>query len=324
MPDLAGNPQSGDQVEYPYGPRPPSTTDSPVWPQAAPEAPLAGSEGPLVVAIGLGVIFASGNFAVCPLMAAFNRADWGALPVFVLIGAILAQAGLLSAGLVFGDGSLWVRMIVCWGTAVFLWGCWAAGRLTVALFCVWSFDWGEQLRFGVLSIPLVGLAIQSPLWLVRCYLGWRLTRSGTGASAVRPLSIGDYLIGTAVTAVSITCARLAPQPDWDNSSYWPAWAIVFASIAGASLLSVIPAMLAMFRLRDRRLGLYLLLGYGFVAGMTTLAILIRVFGFPGGPGAWRAVAVVVVFVSLAGCLGLGMKAARDLGFELVLSRNQQP
>jgi hypothetical protein len=180
----------------------------------------------------------------------------------------------------------------------------------------------EALRFSILSLPLAALAIQSPLWFARCYLGWRLTSPRAGHLLDRPLSIGDYLVGTTVVAVSITCARLAPPADWNVSGYWPVWAIVCACFAGGSALSIIPALLAIFRLRDWRIGLALLMLYGLVAGLVTLASILKAFGAPGGPGPmWVRAGLVSVFVWLAGFLAAPMIVARKLGFELVLSRS---
>lgn len=318
----SANRLTAEMAEYPYGPRPhgPASKADRIGPTPSNELLVVTSEAWLLLAIAIGSVFAVGNFAICPLGEALGRPDWRAVPVFVLFGGIVAQAGLLSAAIVFGPGTFWRRMLICWGAGLSLWSCWAAGLGSVAFVkASYRSSAGEVLPFISFSLPLLALAIQSPLWFFRCYLGWRLVPSNRQQETSRPLSIGDYFLGTAIAAVSIASARLAPQPQWDMSSYWPVWAIVFASVAGMSLVSIIPAMLLMFRWRDWRAAFFLLVLYGFVAGVTTIAIVSAIFGPPGGPSPqWQLIAIMVVFVSLAVFLGAVMMTARGLEFELVL------
>src|SRR5439155_7065071 len=110
------------------------------------------------------------------------------------------------------------------------------GRLTSAP------PFPERLHFFVLALPLTALAIQSPLWFFRGYLGWRLVRVNRQEPSTASLSIADYFRGTAIAAAAIACAKLARNTD-ASDAYWPIWGIFFASAAGASLISVVPAML---------------------------------------------------------------------------------
>jgi len=235
-----------------------------------------------------------------------------------------SQGGLVSAALVFGPGSFWLRTVCCWGASLLLWGSWAAGVLAYVYFQRWRSppDWRETLQFVGLSLPLIALAIQSPLWFARGYLGWRLTRSNRSDESTRPLSIADYLIGTAVAAVSVTFARLAPPSNWIIPSYWPIWAVVFACVAAASLLGVIPAVVLIFRWRDWRIGFCVFLLYGTVTGVTAVTVLFAVLGPPGGPtpSMWEMIGMVVIFISLAVFLGAGMAVARGCDFSLVMRR----
>jgi hypothetical protein len=286
--------------------------------------------GATVAAAGVVVFwFAAGNFVVCPLIEFAKRPlDWRMLPVFVLIGAIGAQAALLSAVLVFGNGRFWARFACCWAVGALLWSCWAAGLLSLAILDRrgWSSQWREWLWFGALALPLAALAVQAPLWLARGYLGWRLMSPRTAHIPDRALSIRDFFIGTVVVAVSVTCARVAQPISADASAYWFAWAIALGCFAGVGLLGIVPALLAMFRLPDWRIGVFLLVLYGLVAGAAVIGTLTAIFGSPGGPSPqWQLLSIVLVFVSLGACLGIAMKVARDLGFQLVIgSRSSTP
>jgi hypothetical protein len=316
--------------EYPYGPQAPVI---PGTPTANDKEALMEGQGPfaetrglaLVALIGVSLCFGIGNLATFPL--AWYADSGGSLEmlVFILIGAIFAQGGLVSAAIVFGPGSLWIRTVCCWSVSLLLWGCWAFGLLAFRHLAPSRSppDWRETLQFVGLSLPLVALAIQSPLWFSRNYLGWRLTRSNQSNESARPLSIGDYLMGTAVTAVSVTFARMAPPSNWIFPGYWAVWAIVFACVAAASLLGVLPAMVLLLRWRNWPIGYCVFLLYGTVAGVTTVAILFAVLGPPGGPSPmWEVIGMCVMYISLAVFLGAGMAVARGYGYSLVTRRTR--
>jgi hypothetical protein len=312
-------------AEYPYGPQ------APVLPVPKELPPLRFIPIPRsFLGLALIVAFVTGNCAVMPLMHVFDGPNWKAISVICLAAAMMfAQAGLLCGAFAFVQAPLLKRAAVCWGAGVVLLICWAEGLL---LFLYLEHGWriglteddSHALQFVGLSLPLIALAIQSPLWFFRVYLGWRLVRTEAADSHERPLSIGDYLIGTAIAAVCITLAQIAPQPAWVDAEFWPRWAIVFASVAGVSLVSVIPAMVVMFRFRNWLLGLLLLVAYGLVAGIVTVSIFIAF-----DPGMRRGlspsqigvtIVVVFMFAAFAVFLGAGMKAMRDMGYSLALGR----
>jgi len=278
----------------------------------------------------LAACFAAGNFAFLPLSYAFTQEDWGAFWVYLTASAIVAQGGLLACFFVFADAPFWRRLVGCYSAAIVLWGCWEPGAIWHHYlqyrnaFPTRNPDFVADLQFGALSLPLLALAIHSPLWFFRAYLRWELRRASTYHSISRPLSTGDYFVGTSVVAASVTLARLAPQREWLNPLFWDTWATVFACVAGASLVSVIPAMLLMFWRRDWRLGYGCLLSYSLFAGLLTIGVsaiidpVFRGFVWPGE--LWHIIGILIVFVGFAAFLGAGMKAARDLGYELVLGQ----
>jgi hypothetical protein len=310
-------------VDYPYGPQAPVL---PVPKQLPPFRFIAIPRSFLGVLLAL--VFVAGNFAVAPLTYVFRDSEWGVIWVFLFAGAILAQVGLLHAVFVFGHWPFWPRAAVCWSVALVLFACWLQGFVLEQLLRPpRSFLTNMEidvLQFITFSIPLVALAGQSPLWFFRVYLGWRFVKADRAEREARPLSIGDYFSGTAIAAVCIALAQVAPQPGWIDAGFWPRWGIVFASVAGVSLACVIPALLLMFRCRDWRVGLSLLIAYGLLAGIVTVSIFIAFD--PGirrglSPSqVWEATLVVFMFAAFAVFLGAGMKAMRDMGYSLALGR----
>jgi hypothetical protein len=261
--------------DYPFRPQPPvmgvrhdvnDQVDVSLWPK------LAKFNWNHIAAVCFGIFFAFANLVVCPLFEMLgDSAEWHLLPGFILSAAILAEGVLLSAGLVFLPGPFWLRAVLCWGIGSILWTCWAIG-----LWLGWRlspYGWAnEMLQVGSFSLPLAALAIQSPLWFARCYSRWCLTNSNLAATMARPLSIRDYLIGTAVVALSITFARLARPASWPVQDYWPGWAIVFACFAGSGLLSVLPVMFLIFRFQNAWVGMGMLLPYGVIVGAILVGI----------------------------------------------------
>jgi len=276
----------------------------------------------------LAVVFALGNFAIAPLMHFLRPTDWAAVWVFTFAGSILSQAAILCCAAVFIEGSFWRRSIAFCSVAVILWGFWAAGFVVYSLFqngarALVNSQFADGIQFISLALPLTAIAIQTPLWFFRVYLGWRLMSAEWPCRAVQWLTIRDYLVGTAIVAVALACARLAPG--WEDSSYWPNWSMFIASAIGASFISIIPAMLLVFRCRDWRLAIAAIVAYGMFAGLATIGVIAIVdpsfrAGLTTLSGLWNAGQVLTILASFAFFLGLGLKAIRNLGFELVLGR----
>src|SRR5262245_45817725 len=94
-------------VEYPYSPQPPTL------PKLDPPAPWPTFEPKLPSLIWvLAATFGFVNLAILPLTEFFAPNRWGGFWIFVLVGGIPAQAGLLSLWLVFGDDSFARRALI--------------------------------------------------------------------------------------------------------------------------------------------------------------------------------------------------------------------
>jgi hypothetical protein len=332
MPEPIADSQSVDLAEYPYAPQPP------LFPAPAAERAEVSAEVPFrktssILAILLVIAFAWCDFSIIPLMEAANGpANLAAILMFALMGTIFAQAGLVSLAAVFSEAPFWRRLIGCGSAVIVLWGIWELGFIASQLYEGWSWrsdgDYVDVIRYTGLALPLAAIAIQWPLWFFRLYLGWRLHKIELPESTGRPLSIRDYLIGTAIAALAVTFARLAPPESWDLTDYWPGW-LLFFGIAGAlSLAFVVPAILLMFCVSDWRIGYCLVIAYGLVTGGVFLGMVLYFDeNFRGNirtwNGVWEALSIVVAFVTFGIFFGAGLKAARNLGFELVVGRTRR-
>jgi len=311
---------SGD---YPYGPQPAvvlvadradTSEGFESW------LPLQGKRLKTIGAIGLGLFFAAVNLIVCPFMAVLDGPanDWQVLPVFVLAGAILAECGLLSAWLVFSSGRFWFRAAGCWAVAMGLWLCWGAGLLLAAWIDSWQLE--EEMLSVSLGVPIVALAVQSTLWCARCYFGWLVVHRTNEISNNSQLSIRDYFVGTAIVAISVTFVRLGRPTNVQPNDYWAVWSVAFLCFAAGGLLGVVPAMLLIFRVRDWRLGLAMFMLYGLVVSVGIVGIFDA--ASPTRPSVFDYVAMMVIFVSLATCLGAGIAVARLCGYSLIMGRDK--
>jgi hypothetical protein len=318
-PQLASNDSVGLDEEYPYRPQPPGIDTG------GDEAVSSFFSQPLQIfdtrrvfaAVCLVVLFAGNNLVVCPFMDVFNGPPaWYFLPGFCLFAAILAQGGLLSAGLVFFDGPFWLRAAICWGIGLLLWSCWAMGLFFTSAYGSWGSP-TEVLQLGTFSLPLAALAIQLPLWFARTYLRWRIRLPNAQALVTRPFAIRDYFVGTAIVAVSITFARLARPATWPLDNYWGGWAMISVFLAVGSLLGVLPSMLFIFRFHNAWLGFALLLLYGFaVASLVAYIPNVIEPAF----SAWDTAAIMILITSVGAFLGLGFAVARGCGYRLESGR----
>jgi hypothetical protein len=310
-------------AEYPYGPQPSviKLADYVDDQDSKPRWFLTNKGGRGLIGLaGIGLVFAVSNLVVCPLLEMIGRSNWSALPALILMGAVLAEGGLLSTILVFSDGSFWWRAAGCWLAGLFLWVCWAVGLAWASARGPQGYL-GECLQLGGLSLPLAALAVQSPLWFARTYSGWRLAKRQVRATSGLPLSIGDCFVGTAVVAISFALARLARPAGWSPVEYWRGWSIIFPCFACGSLLSVVPAILLTFRVRSWPLAFGLLMLYALV--VATLAVYVVNAVAPGGrPQAFENVSLMTMFLSLAVFMGAGMQVVRDCGYSLVIGRNK--
>jgi len=301
-------------ADYPYQPRPAGIL---LGVEAETVDSSAKWASPQVIALALLLFFcfAASDVGIAPLMWNFRQNDWGAMLVYIAMGAILAQAGLLTCGAVFGPGAYWKRLTCFWLGAAMFFVLWAVGFAIVLAERAPNTAIKAEIFLTVLFAPLAALAIQSPLWLFRVYQSWRIVRCDR-VGQEKALAIRDYFVGTAMVACSIGLARQGKPPYFSNEQFWAAWGIAVVIMVSLCFVSVIPAVLLMFRC-DWQFGLSAFVSYAAIVPTALVVVAYYFFASPIGPLSWHSIGLLLVFVSFAVFLALGLKAIRDAGFCLV-------
>jgi hypothetical protein len=298
-------PTSSSTNEYPYLPQP--ATIAPGKP--APEWRGRGIEWWLLLGI-LGVSLAA-DVLVVPLMDVFKERDWGAVWVYACAGIIVAQGSVLTVWLTWGAENYWFRLLVHWSLAGICLAAWLLGVLGAE----GPGDCWDALQIVGPALPLISLAAQAPLWVVRYCFGWSLVRVEPQSSTARPLSIGDLLIATMIAGLSLAAARWVDGGKSLNAEFWGGWAIAVAFATGVSVVALLPAASWMLGMRHAVVGLALTGLYAFMA----LALVWAVFPFivwGPRPSAWELTGLSIVVLTFAATLAISAVAARRFGYVL--------
>lgn len=182
-------------------------------------------------------------------------------------------------------------------------------------------DVGLALLSTFLLLPLLLLAAQTPLWIMRIWFRWRIVHQDEDPSvAPQSLRIGGLMIATAVIAIALAAVRFSQslnQPLGDPD-------IILAAIAAsltmtATAVFVLPAVIATLRVRRWLVaaGLVLFLDLALVLG--SMVLLARL------PGTYFdridllrvSATTIVTFVAIAA----PMLFARKLGYRLHWGRD---
>jgi hypothetical protein len=267
------------------------------------------------------------TLAIVPLMYAIREHDWASVWVYIGMGIMVAQAGALSFGLVFGRGHWNYRMGLFWLVAILLVAIWATGYVISEWSTMGQFHprMVQDIYRVMFSLPLLAIVIQLPLWGLKLFAGWSLVRPAeTGPHhSERPLSISDYLLGMAVVAASLALTRLAPHSN--PQEFWAGWSVAAASVAFLSLIGIPPAMLFVFRWPGGLAGQGAMAGYALFVAMAALmafwAIEASLRVRLGGPSAWQLFGFFLILESFALGLTTVMLAARLQGYRLALGKS---
>jgi hypothetical protein len=188
------------------------------------------------------VLLGVADVAVCPLMKAIRPQDVLSVIVYSSFGMILAQAGLLTCGLVFARGHFGLRMLVHWFLAAVLVSLWAVGLIASESRHVSRV--GSEFWTALCSLPALSLGLQLPLWGARCGLGWNWDTTAARETSAWRMSISELFIATAVVAGTLAVSRLSP----DSENQWVTVGLFAAGGIGASLIGVVP-LVGIFQLR---------------------------------------------------------------------------
>ena len=122
----------------------------------------------------------------------------------------------------------------------------------------------------------------------------------------------DLMLGTVIVAVSLALSRLAEGMN-HSSEGWLVWAILAPSVAGISLVSVLPVAVWLLRMWNPALGLIC------IPVQTTIAILVTITIIAVSEPRIRleeVFLIATIIVGFAAALTAAALAARVAGFRL--------
>ncbi len=264
------------------------------------------------------LFFSLNNVAVAPLMEVISPNGPAAYVVYACMAVIGAQMALAAVWCVFAPCHLIEKIAGAVVMAAVLPTAWIAGVVLAETMNNFAHvDW-YAIR-ALMCLPLLAVAIQSPLWAAKYLLGWRIVVPWHYLEKMpdRTFGIRDLLIAMAIGAAVLSAAQLAAPPNSSTEEFLVPVAISAVVLALVSLMTTIPVLLA--TMRPRRIGwsLGLLLSYGAV--LTFAAIV--VFAIVTQRDTW---ANRIGLATMAGgffvCLTACMLLFRALGWRLQLSR----
>jgi hypothetical protein len=265
--------------------------------------------------IGLSVLFAIANFSVFPLMEII---DDDSFIVVGCVGTMLAEGFVLAAWLVWGSGQFLLRFVLHWGAALLLGAIWLVGA--IAAEGPRDGDIRDALEVIPFSLPLASLAIQIPLWTSRLYFGWQLVDACADSTPAPPLAIRDLMLGTVIVALSLASARLAEGILDEGSEGWVVWAVLVPSLAGISLVSMLPVAVWLLRMRDLSIGLVCIP----IQTLLAIVVTVTIVAMNERINVKEVFAFATIIISFAATLSLAALAARAAGFSLKTDRGNAP
>jgi hypothetical protein len=263
------------------------------------------------------VVSLASDFLIVPVQVTVPVLPILAFPLWLAcVGCVLAQGCLLAAWLAWSEEPFWQRILRHWIVAAILYLVWAAG---LAL--------GQPSQFSPLSmmvglsVPLMSIAAQLPLWIARQTLGWRLIRDyeriGTRHA---PLTIRDLMMATVVVALALALARLAPSPD--GKPIGMLWIVMFVAAMTISTISMLPASALLMRTPRFERGVLFAALYAAVwMGVPWLVVVVTWHrGYFPPPPAAVLIGLSSFVLSFAATVILAAAAARSRGQRLIWGR----
>jgi hypothetical protein len=265
-----------------------------------------------------GLPFALVNFAIVPLTDWISPNDAAAALVYLWFGAICAEGGLHAVGCVLFTHGLVRRLVLGIGVGLTLFAAWAVGYAVDGWYRgYFPGDFWRNVRSGLLYLPLLAIAIQLPLWVVKFWFGWRVQHrvEPAGPRGGETFSIRDMFLATGAVALALTAARFAPQDEGPGQRWFLALIVIALATAAVSLIAVLPAVVATLRVRRLWWSLPITLLLQGAALFGLFIVICRIEGHSPSlrdrvGTAWMAAGF---FLSLTGPL----LVARGLGYRLV-------
>ena len=242
-------------------------------------------------------------------------------------GAVAGQLGVLAIWAVLGPG----RWLVRWPISILVtMGFWCVLLVGIALADLHGPDI-DEIFAATLMLPLVFLAVQLPLWVLRLVTGWCLVVGGgqDAGSPARRRQFGlQHMLGaTTLVAAAMGLAGLGlsvadgrnTSPD---TSSWLFLMLVCLFSAVWSAFSTVPCLWAAFVARNRVAGVVAIAIYAMLMSLLAVVIISTIArGHPAGEG-------MRLFVPFHGGLAFvllgSLLAARGCGCVLLRPRRMQP
>jgi len=218
----------------------------------------------------------------------------------------------------------WVKRSLLGATScLVLYGLLIAGFVIFYAFEIGFIDdelWTLSL-IGLLWLPLLLLAVQTPLWIMHVWFRWHIVHRDDGPYAsFQPLRIGGLMIAMAAVAMALAAVLAAERLAQSINEPFDKMIIVFVAsiIMVASATIVLPAVVA--TLRARRLlmsvGLVLAVNTAIAIGCAALMVILA-----GAPADWETlIAMPAIHGGVFAGLAVPMLIARKLGYRLQWGR----
>jgi hypothetical protein len=248
-------------------------------------------------------------------------AKWPPSPVAMLtmviaMGILGSEIALACVALVWGQGRFIGRLLAVWFVGLIGLGAWGVNLMdrppeTIGF---------QTARAAFAAMPSIVLAIQAPLWPLRLYLGWRVVHRSSATASEAPLSIRDILIGTAISAVSLSLLRLAVFPGQSlDAEFWLTCGVAGLCLAASGLFAIAPLVFLALYFRGMLMAALASATYAVMAGLG--AILILVAFAPDLLNAPEVLFAVLLFVSGPLALLAPLFLARLAGYRLVTGKS---
>jgi hypothetical protein len=197
------------------------------------------------------VLFAMANFMFGPMTSVANPGDWEIFVLFAMFGLIIVQFPLHAVWLVLSPVDIQIRLLGAFVAAGVWFTAWTCGMIALALLENFYGDMlTEIIRPVFFSLPLIVLAVQTPLWLVRFLLNWRLVNWNrpSHASSQDRFHLRHIFVATAVSGLVIALARLGDTRG-DDEQYMLAVLTIAVICGGVSTCTLLPLLVATLRSR---------------------------------------------------------------------------
>ena len=275
--------------------------------------------------VALLAMAAGANLLLPPMLDVSQPLVWAAAAGGLMWGLPFAELGLLAIWASLGPRKALVQLPA---TMLVLFGLYAAFLLGLLRMEGWSQPVRDMGR-GVLFLPLLFLAVQSPLWVFRILGGHRIAlrtdREQPSPIGSRQVGLRHLLAATAVVAVALSLARVGiPKPTRAASGPDPAFALLAACLlCGAwSALSILPCVWAAYVARGRGLATVAIAAY--MTGMTIVVWGILQVASSTIPPSEFAVFLFVFHGTLAAVTLGTLHLLRACGYVLLRAGSERP